>query len=134
MKAFLPSAAIVLGLFLFLLSFLWPWMVGTSTVWSEEQAEEYAHAAADLHAKLHEQVHADDGHGGHEGHGHAAGEHEPAVPGSLEAAKARFEESKAGLGHARSVRRGPARFFRWAGVLCFVLGVAGYFVVRGSTD
>lgn len=125
----LPTAVIVVGIGLFLFSFLWPKMAGTGTVWTEEQAEEYADAAADMHAALHERGESG---AGHHGHAHGADDPNPAPAASFDEVKTRYDEAKAGLSHAQSVQRKPARFFKWAGVFCFALGVLGYYVVRGA--
>jgi hypothetical protein len=132
---YLPAAVIVLGIVFFLLSFLWPAVMGAGTVWSEEQAEEYAEAAADLHAMLHAEMHAEAGdaagHEGHHGHGHA-GAHERVTQETLDQAKERYAVAKSDLAGARAMRSGPARFFKWTGLVFFALGVVGYFVVRNA--
>ena len=117
----LPLLAMTLGVCLVAFSFLWPRIVGTGMVWSEEEAHELSEAAAEMHRLVHE-------------HGHAAPEaganHEEDEPEVLRAARQRYQRSEAGLRRARSLRQGPAAVFKWTGIVLALLGAGGYFVVR----
>lgn len=119
----LPLVVVGIGIFLVVLSFVWPSIMGTKVVWSEDQARELSEASAEMHRLLHE----------HD-HGTADGNPEEGEPDVLLAAKERYERSEAGLQRARSLQQGPAAVFKWTGIVLALLGAVGYFVVRSLAE
>ncbi len=119
----LSLAAMVVGVLLILLSVVWPRVVGTERLWSDEQARAHSVAAAELHSMAHQQKHAagrtdDDSAGGAD---------------ELEAARQRYEQSEEELLAARTFRRRTVLLLKWAGVCCSIGGAVGYFLARKTT-
>ena len=131
----LPLVVMGIGVLLVVLSFLWPRIMGTSVVWSEDQAHELSEASAEMHRLVHEHHHGSSGgtasapqHGPtavQAGENH--GEEEPEV---LRVARERYQRSEGALQGARSLQQGPTKYFKWSGILCALLGVLGYYVLR----
>jgi hypothetical protein len=117
----LPLIALGAGLLLVGLSLVWPRMIG-STVWTEEQARQFSEASANVHQAAHDHSHDA---------GAAADDQKPQAQ-SLEEARRRFEQSRAQLDRAQSLRAGTARVLKWAGAVCVVLGAAAHFLLRHS--
>ena len=135
----LPPAVMGIGMFLVVLSFLWPRIVGTEMVWSEEQARELSEASAEMHRLVHESAHGttqasqtDRSHG--ETAGAASPNHEEGEPEALRAARERYRRSEAGLQRAQSLQQGPAAVFKWTGIVLALAGAVGYFVVRSLAE
>jgi hypothetical protein len=112
------------GIFLVVLSFIWPSII-RGAVWSEQQASEHAEAAAELHRLSHARAH---GAGPASGYPAADKEGDRAAR-LLEEAKQRYERSQAMLQRARSYRQGIAGLLRGAGAVCSLLG-GGFFLLR----
>ena len=114
-------AAMGLGVLLIVLSVVWPRVVGTDRLWSEEQARDHSQAAAELHGAIHQ-------------HGHAQAasspDDSPSGDDPVATAKARYEQSQQKLQAARAGRRRSVWLLKWAGVCCCLAGAAGYFAVR----
>lgn len=134
---YLTLALAEMGVLLIVLSFFWPSLLGTEVVWTEEQAVEHSQAAAELHQLQHERIH-EQGHEHDPQHAHPGaqqagsdGEHDG---GSFEAAKRRYEDSRAKLQTARSLRLKTATYLKWSGVICSVVGVVGYCLLRLANE
>ena len=136
---YLPLATAGIGVLLIVLSFAWPRVIGTEMVWSEQQALEHSQAAAELHRLQHQRIHEDDDQHGDE-HGH---EHEPPPapetgnapgqnPDSFEAAKHRYDRSRAELQAAQASRLRVATYLKWIGIAGSLAGAIGYYVLRAA--
>ena len=101
------------------LSVAWPHITGRPD-WTDRQARPLAQAAADVHRLSHSHAHAED---------HPQTDREDKTD-QLAAAKQRYERSSAMLQRARSHPARIARFLKWTGILCSLLGVGGYFWLR----
>ena len=119
----LPPIAVAAGMFLLALSVAWPHVTGRPE-WTEQRAGLLAQAAADVHRLSHSHAHAED---------HADETDQGDKTNELAAAKQRWERSRAMLQQARSQPAKIARLLKWTGILCSLLGVAGYFVLRSAS-
>ncbi len=104
---YLPLAVVCVGLFLMLLSVLWPAAIPINTVYSEEDAEAWSASilkakGAKLSGNLEEAKQADQ---------------------ELDARNAEFES-------AQAFYTGPATFFKWSGIVITLLGAGGFYVLR----
>jgi hypothetical protein len=107
---------LVLGLGLLALSWIWPVVAGGGPGWNQQQAEEHAHAAADLHQRQ------------------GAAEHgQQPDPQALESARQRYNASDARLQAAQQRGAGIATLLRWTGIIFALSGLAGYFVFCQKT-
>ncbi len=134
---YLPLTLTVVGLLLIVWSLLWPGMVSTESVWSDQSAREYSQAAAEVHHLQSQAAHQDDPGGGH-GHSHATA-HGPAgnppdVDGTPEEVRRRHERLKAELEAARRFRDRTAKWLKWTGIVTAIFGVVGYGVLRAGAD
>ncbi len=128
----LPLTVIAIGVLLVVASQVWPSLVGGS-VWSEEQARTLSRASAEVHRlQDHGHGHGEAGHAHGDGHDHGQGHQEG--PKTLEEAKRLYEIEEAKLRKARSFRSTPAVFFKWSGILCLIVGVVGFYVLRTAID
>lgn len=139
----LPPVAIGVGVLLIGVSFVWPRVIRTSTVWSDEQAGEYARAAAAVHRLAHVRMHAAEGDHQHkhgDRHGvacerhHGGGDNPARGAETFEEAKLRFDKSQRDLDSARAFRHGAAVLFKWTGILCMFVGVGSFYLLRAALD
>jgi hypothetical protein len=126
----IPYFLMLAGVVLVLLSAAWTGVVSPTAFWSEEQAQQHAKAAADLHRLGHEAADAASPGLGHAGHQHPA--REPFDPAALEAARQRFQDTSSQLESARSRQNGTATMLKWLGIITALAGVGFYYVLHGS--
>jgi hypothetical protein len=115
----LGLAAIVIGLLLVALSFVWVTMFPAEKRWSNEQAREHAQNVARYHQLQHTV-------GGHS-HGKAPSTKKSApkpTKAELDAARLRWEESDAALRNAQTADGRMAWWIRGIGVVVAALGIA----------
>ncbi len=115
-----PLIAMTAGMLLLALSAAWPHITGRPD-WTDRQARPLAQAAADVHRLSYS-------HGPAEDHPHQTDREDQAD--QLAAAKQRYERSNTMLQRARSHPARIARFLKWTGILCSLLGIGGYFRLR----
>ena len=122
----LPLALAAIGIALIVFSFVWPNMVPTERIWSQQQARRHAQAAADLHHLQHQRIHEQD----HNRPQHSARSNSDADHrgdgDSFQEAKRRYQRSNLELKAAQTYRQRTAAYFKWAGIACALLGVLGY--------
>jgi hypothetical protein len=117
---------IVLGALLIVLSFVWESMYPPESRWTQEQAEEHARAGAHLHHLAHPGGHA---HGKGESHSHSHAEHKVSAA-ELEAARQRWEKSKAALAAATTRSSTTADWLRYGGTAAALAGVVALVLDR----
>jgi hypothetical protein len=110
---------IAIGTVLIVLSFLWAYVFPPENRWTQEQAEEHARAGTYLHKLAHPGSHA---HLKGQTHSH---DHSEVNQVELEAARLRWQESKAALNDAQNRSQATAGWLRYSGAALAVLGVAG---------
>jgi hypothetical protein len=116
---------IAVGLILLAASMIWPRVVSSQSLWSEEQALEKSSAAADLHRKSHVAAHAQIS-------TRLSAEDKARKARELKEAQQRFDESRRLLDEAQTVRRTIPMILRWTGSVLAVIGVVSYFSIRGA--
>jgi hypothetical protein len=106
------------------------WQVLFPPDWSQEQAENFAQSAAELHDATHARGETPGQVKGH-GHEHAAASETPeAREQRYQTAKQSYEQSAARLQAAQTRGETAARFFFWTGILCTLGSGVGYYVLR----
>ena len=105
----LPLGALGAGIFLIIVSMIWPWLFGGQAVWTDEDAQVLAAAAADLHR---------------------ASENVQGEPAGLAAAEGRLAESEERLEAARNRGKTTASLLRWLGVALGLAGGIGFVALR----
>jgi hypothetical protein len=121
----LGFAFIVLGACLIVLSFAWESMYPPESRWTQEQAEEHARAGAHLHHLAHPGGHAHaKGESHSHSHSHSHAEHKVNAA-ELEAARLRWEKSKAALAAATKQSSTTADWMRYGGTAAALVGVVG---------
>jgi hypothetical protein len=103
------------------LSFIWPLLYSAESHWTEEQAE--AHAKAGTH--FHRIALGGTSHAKGQPHSRGKAAEKSQAQSELEAARLRWEESKAALDAAQA--KGPSRagWLRYGGAAIALVGVAG---------
>lgn len=150
----LSTIAVIAGLALVAVSWIWPSLAGGRQNWTEEQAESYAQAAASLHTLNYQaaQAKAQATRRGFTSNPQAALAEQrlasaaqtgatvnPAtatadrLQAELAAAQVRYQRERAQLGDARSHGQNAATLMRWLGAGLFAAGLIGAFV-RQSKD
>lgn len=102
------------GIALMLLHLLFPYLFPARAVWSEEDARQYAAAAADVHRLAHQL-------GGHDHDDDRA--QTSTEPGALAAARQKWQTQQARLTTVLTGRRSLQVTLKWAGVLLAILGI-----------
>jgi hypothetical protein len=116
---------IVLSAILIVLSFLWPSMFPPESRWTQEQAEEHARAGTQFHHLSHPGGHAHaKGESHSHSHSHSHAEHKVNAA-QLEAARLRWEKSKAALAAATTRGNTTADWLRYGGAAAALVGVVG---------
>ena len=105
----LPLSAFAAGIFLMVLSVVWPRLFSGQAVWTDDDARSHAAAAIDLHR---------------------ASEDGGAAPEILATAERRADESQARLDAAENRGRTVAWLLRWSGIAASLAGAIGFFVLR----
>jgi hypothetical protein len=119
----LGFAFIVFGACLIVLSFAWESMYPPESRWTQEQAEEHARAGAHLHHLAHPGGHAHaKGESHSHSHSHSHAEHKVNAA-ELEAARLRWEKSKAALAAATTRGDTAANWLRYGGTSVTLAGV-----------
>lgn len=99
------------GIFLLVVSFIWPSLVGGRRAWNDDMAKMYAVASANYHDALHTRVHPRDGHR----HGESAPD--------LARAREEFVEQQELLSAAQNRGEFSAAVCRWLGIIGAASGV-----------
>jgi hypothetical protein len=109
-----------LGMLLLVTSYLLVYLFPERGAWSEENAQEHAESAADLHRLTH--MHSPDG--------HSHGDDAPSGGAAeLEAARVRYAESETKLSSAIAGRQRVRTIVRWLGITLALAGMGlGIFV------
>jgi hypothetical protein len=111
---------IIVGSIVVALSFVWPVLFPPESRWTDEQAE--AHAKAGTH--FHSVAMGGPGRGKDRG-GSSGKAAKKATASEIEAARLRWEESKAALNAAQTEGRNTAGWLRYGGAAIALIGVAG---------
>jgi len=115
----LPIVAIALGGVLLLAAAVRLWTSDPRGYWTESDAEARAESGNEFHALAHEW-------------GHASTEDDKRrLHQKLIEAQTRYQQSDAALQEARDRYHRPIRLMQWSGVACLVLGIVGYYALRG---
>jgi hypothetical protein len=115
-----------LGTAVIVLSFAWASLYPPESRWTEEQAEEHARAGAHLHNLAHP-----GGHAHVKGDAHSPSHSEPKVnEADLEAARLRWENSKAALRAAKTHSNTTANWLRYGGTAATLAGVVALVLDR----
>ena len=119
-KSRLPALALViLGLLAMIVSGLLPRLLPESLFWSTEQAQEHSVAASRLHEVTFRTAETlESGSSSQADKNHAQQE--------LDAAKARFDQSKQALAEAQFWHNRVPQILRWSGIGLTLLGLAGF--------
>ena len=107
---------IIAGSVVVALSFVWPLIFPAESRWTDEQAEAHAQAGTHFHSVA------------MGGPGHAKGRPKSSAKASqseIEAARLRWEESKAALNAAQAKGKNTAGWLRYGGAAIALVGVAG---------
>jgi len=97
-------AFLVVGICLIAASFAWQQDLGFNRGYSEQDAQEYAAAGAELHDALHESAHS---------HGKKSKDDKPV---DVAAAQARYDAAKARRDHAFATRELTVSLMKWSGI------------------
>ncbi len=128
--------ALICGLLLIALSLGVGWLRGPRTAWTEQEAQQHARSAAQLHKMAHRRAEAEAARQAGKSaavpppHRHAHGEEDhPPTDAQIEQARAEFVRTKAELDQARASGRTIAAVLRSLGLLCVVGGGGAYLLL-----
>ncbi len=125
------SALVIGGALLVVVSFVWPALVGGRNAWSDKQAKEHAELSAEGHHLRHAQAEGPAGHD--KTHpSKSAKEKQKEYEAAREKVDRRFAEVNADLRSAQNRGATTALVLRILGVVCTVVGGAGYFALRNK--
>ena len=113
-----PAVSVVLGGLLLAASLLWAHLIDPKSNWSERQAEERAEAGMEFHSLSDQLGHVQDN------------AEKQRVQALVNAAKERYRQADAGFGDAQRRYQRPTFLLRRSGLLCLLLGIVGYGVLR----
>ncbi|HJQ79969.1 MAG TPA: hypothetical protein VJ828_08445 [Lacipirellulaceae bacterium] len=115
LRPILCGVAVIVGLVLFVVSFVWPTASTNSTVWSTEQAVEYQSASSNLHRLSHEYART------------AGTEESKQVQAELDKAKSEFATLSGDLESAIARPKRLAWYLRIGACVMVVVGAVGFF-------
>jgi hypothetical protein len=118
---------ILLGIAVLAVSSIITLLLPTSSFWTEEQAREQSAAAARLHQVLHESGHTQISQT-------ASTADKLQAQQELDAARARYQQSKAALEKAQFWRRTVPSVLRWTAGGLSLIGVLIYLSTKGMND
>jgi hypothetical protein len=118
---------ILLGMAMLTVATLLPMLLPTSTFWTDEQAQEQATASSRLHQVTHRTAHMQESKT-------ASAADKLQAQQELEAAKARYDASRAALDRAQFWNRRLPSILRWTGSGVALLGVLAYVSATSMQD
>ena len=115
------------GVGLLVLSWFWPSFVGGRRNWSDEQANAFDQAVADVHRLGHEMGDAQEAARlrASQGSTQAADAQVDRAVAEYNAAKKRYDEARSALDEARGRGQGAAIIMRWSGIALVAIAICG---------
>lgn len=127
--------ACLLGVVLMAASWIWGSYVGSSAMWSEEEAKTLAASAARFHAAAHERMHGpNDSHGHAHSHVHLASLSASSKEAEYHAAEADWKLHMQERDAAIAWRDFWERVLFGGGVVAVIAGGIGYLALRNQAD